>query len=60
MKIKKFIKTDDEATAKVLREAGLTELAKEGAKWVFINEPNKIQFSSEEIKGCHTTDILHF
>lgn len=56
----KFIKTSDEATAILLRESGLIELEKEADKWVFINEPNKIQFSSDNLKDAHTTSILHF
>ena len=54
-----FIKTSDEKTANLLRESGLHELAREGDKWVFVND-NKIVFTSEDLKGCQTTDILHF
>lgn len=57
---KKFIKTSDEETANLLRSSGLMELAKEGDKWVFVNEINKIQFSKDKMKDVHTTDILHF
>lgn len=57
---KKFIKTSDEETANLLRASGLMELAKEGDKWVFVNEINKIQFSKDKMKDAHTTDILHF
>lgn len=57
---KKFIKTSDEETANLLRASGLMELAKEGDKWVFVNEINKIQFSKDKMKDVHTTDILHF
>ena len=53
-----FVKTSDEYTANLLREAGLTELAKEGEKWVFINDVDKVNFSNDEMKKCHTTDIL--
>lgn len=55
-----FVKTSDEETANLLRASGLTELEKEADKWVFINEPNKIQFSNDKMKDAHTTDILHF
>ena len=57
---KKFIKTSDEETANLLRASGLMELAKEGDKWVFVNEINKIQFSKDKMRDAHTTDILHF
>ena len=57
---KKFIKTSDEETANLLRASGLMELSKEGDKWVFVNEINKIQFSKDKMKDVHTTDILHF
>ena len=56
---KHFIKTDDEQTAKLLREAGFPELAKEGSKWVFVNQGNKIEFSSDDKKMTHT-NILTF
>lgn len=49
MKNKNFIKTSDEETAKLLRNSGLYELAKEGNFWVFVNS-DKINFSSEEMK----------
>lgn len=55
----KFVKTSDENTAKILREAGLHELAKEGNKWVFINEPDKVVFSSDD-NAMHYTNILTF
>ena len=54
----KFIKTSDEKTAAMLREAGLVELAKEGNKWVFVNENKVINYSEEELKGVVTTNIL--
>lgn len=57
---KKFIKTSDEETANLLRASGLMELAKEGDKWVFVNEINKKNFSKDKMKDAHTTDILHF
>lgn len=55
----KFIKTTDKDTADILREAGFIEVGKEGNKWVFINN-DKIQFSMDEMKDVHITDILHF
>ena len=60
MKKHNFVKTSDEYTASLLREAGLPELAKEGDKWVFLNDPDKINFSMDDVKGCQTTDVLHF
>lgn len=54
----RFIKTSDEHTAKMLRESGLTELAKEDGKWVFVNDNSKI--TMEEAKDVHLTDILCF
>ena len=33
-----FVKTTDEATANYLRQAGFTELPKEGSHWVFLND----------------------
>lgn len=57
---KKFVKTSDEETANLLRSYGLTELAKEGNRWVFVNEPNKITFSINELKECHASDTLLF
>lgn len=56
---KKFIKTSDEYTANMLRESGLHELAKEGSKWVFINQPDKMTFSIDDMKDVHQTDILY-
>lgn len=58
--MKQFIKTSDEHTATLLRNSGLIELAKEGNKWVFINENDKVKFSADKMKECFTTDILHF
>lgn len=57
--MKKFVKTSDEQTANLLRDAGLHELAKEGNKWVFVNEQSKITFSLED-KKLSFTDILTF
>lgn len=57
---KKFIKTTDEDTAKLLREAGFQELTKEGSRYVFVNDTDKINFSSDVMKDVQTTNILHF
>lgn len=57
--MKHFIKTSDEQTAQLLRDAGLQELDKDGSLWVFINEPTKIDFSSNDMKNVHSTNILH-
>lgn len=56
----KFIKTSDEGTAIMLRNAGLVELNKEGNKWVFVNDADKMQFSINDLKGVQKTNILHF
>lgn len=56
----KFIKTNDENTAKLLRDSGLVELAKEGDKWVFVNEKDKLKFSTDDLERCHVSDILRF
>ena len=56
----KFIKTNDEYTANLLRESGFKELAKEGSKWVFINDPDKITFSTDNLRDVHKTNILNF
>ena len=54
-----FIKTQDEDTAKLLREAGYIELAKEGNRWVFVNN-DKIKVTMEVMKNVQLTDVLHF
>ena len=56
---KNFIKTSDEKTAAILRESGLLELAKEGDKWVFVNNNENVNFSAD-IKDVMITNILHF
>ncbi len=55
----KFINTSDEETAETLRKLGFDELPKNGKMFVFINEPNKIVFSSENM-NLHFTDKLMF
>ena len=59
MLMNKFINTSDEETAETLRHLGFEELPKNGKMFVFINEPNKIMFSSENMK-IHFTDKLVF
>lgn len=54
-----FVKTSDEHTAILLREAGLLELEKERDRWVFANCPNKIEFASDNMK-MHYTNVLTF
>ena len=54
-----FINTTDIETADLLRRLGFKELPKSGNRFVFINEPNKIQFSSENMK-MNFTDKLTF
>ena len=54
-----FINTTDEHTAEILRSLGFKELPKSGNRFVFVNEPNKMQFSSSDMK-MNFTDILTF
>ena len=54
-----FVRTSDERTAKLLREAGLHELAKDGKYWVFVNDITKVDFSSSDLK-VGFTNILNF
>lgn len=56
---KQFINTTDPDTADILRKYGFKELPKSGNKYVFINEPNKIQFSSDNLR-LNYTDKLTF
>ncbi len=56
----KFIKTSDENTANLLREAGFQEITMEGNRWVFINEPDKLNFSADETKNMEQSNILCF
>ena len=56
---KHFISTADSKTAEMLRELGFHELNQEGGRWMFVNEPNKIVFSSDDTKIVYT-DILTF
>ena len=65
-KQKHFVKTKDPDVAKQLREAGFIELAKEGNRFVFINEINKIDRLNRidvlnfENKDIHYDDKLMF
>lgn len=52
-----FINTTDIETADLLRKLGFKELPKSGNRFVFINEPNKIQFSSENMKMSFTDKL---
>lgn len=54
-----FINTSDKETAETLRQLGFVELPKSGKFWVFVNEPNKIMFSSDNMK-LNYTDKLSF
>lgn len=54
-----FINTSDKETAEMLRNLGFQELPKSGSFWVFINEPDKIMFSSDNLK-LNYTDKLTF
>ena len=47
---KHFVKTTDPDMAEYLRKAGFVELAKEGSRWVFINEVNKMIGFSADLK----------
>ena len=57
--MKNFIQTTDAETVATLRSLGFKELPKSGDRFVFINEPNKIQFSSDNMK-MNFTDVLTF
>lgn len=59
MKQQHFINTNDEGTAETLRELGFKELPKSGEYFVFLNEVNKVQFASENLK-MNFTDRLTF
>lgn len=59
MKNANFINTTDIETADLLRKLGFKELPKSGNRFVFINEPNKIQFSSDNLR-LNYTDKLTF
>ena len=65
-KQKHFVKTKDPDVAKQLRDAGFIELAKEGNRFVFINEINKIDRLNRidvlnfENKDIHYDDKLMF
>lgn len=52
-----FIKTSDEHTAKLLRDAGYVELAKEGNRFVFINDISKADFSSSDMKMNYSNKL---
>lgn len=58
MKEQKFVKTSDEHTADILRKAGLHEIAREGKLWVFINEVDKIDFSSNDMRMIYSDKLF--
>ena len=60
MKDMNFVKTTDPEMAEKLRQMGLQELAKEGSKFVFINDPKNIHFSSNkhEMKNVLFTNMI--
>ena len=54
----KFVKTSDEHTADLLRKAGFQELAKEGKRWVFINEVGKLNFSDKDYNVSFDSKLI--
>ena len=59
-KEKHFIATTDSETADTLRKLGFKEITSTNSNyWTFINEPNKIMFSSDDVK-VNYTDKLTF
>lgn len=54
---KNFVKTTDPKTAEYLRRAGFVELKKEGDRFVFLNEINKVNFDDKDLK-VNFSDIL--
>lgn len=45
---KDFILTNSSKTAKILINEGYTKISEDGSHWIFINNGNKITFSSLE------------
>ena len=58
--VKHFVKTRDPDVAKQLREAGFVELAKEGERFVFLNEITKIDRMNFENKKVDFDNMLMF
>ena len=56
---KHFIATSDENTAKILRKLGFYELEKQGSFWMFVNQPERLRFLSDDMKFNYT-DVLTF
>lgn len=55
---KHFVKTSDSETATKLRECGFRELNKEGNLFVFVNENEKLCFSSvDQSKVTYTNSL---
>ncbi len=57
---KHFVKTKDPDVAKQLREAGFIELAKEGERYVFLNEMHKIDIMNFDKKDLNFDNKLMF
>ena len=57
---KHFVKTSDPDVAKQLREAGFVELAKEGDRFVFLNEIVKFDRMNFEKKKVDFDSMLMF
>lgn len=57
MKKDYFVKTTDPETAQMLRDAGLVELEKDGQRFVFINDPSKMNFSQTDGKLCFDSKL---
>ena len=58
-KEKPFIATNDAETAEMLRKLGFHELAKQGDRWMFVNQTGDMKFDSKDSKVTYT-DILCF
>ena len=56
---KHFIATSDENTAEILRKLGFYELEKQGNQWMFVNQPERLTFASDDMK-LNYTDMLAF
>ena len=54
---KHFICTTDPDTAKMLKKLGYEELPKQGNRWMFLNNQDKIVFSSDNFKLHYTNNL---
>lgn len=54
-----FINTTDPETAAVLRKLGFEELPQDGGRYVFLNEPGKLEFADMDSK-INLTNRLNF